>query len=65
MSKQTFKIEITVQTDSYIHSEDLKDSLQKQLTRLNSVEDKEGRDVNIETFDYWETAKVTEIKCQQ
>lgn len=64
MTKQTFKIEITVQTDSYIHAEDLKDSLQKQLTRLQPVEDNEGRDVSIETVDYWETAKVTEIKCQ-
>lgn len=62
MIKQTFTIEITVQTDSYIHSEDLKDSLQKQLTRLQSVEDNEGRDVSIETVDYWETAKVTELQ---
>jgi hypothetical protein len=64
MSKQTFKIEIKVQTDSYIHSEDLKDSLQKQLTRLQPVEDNEGRDVSIETVDYWKTAKVRETECQ-
>jgi len=61
MTKQTFKIEITVQTDSFINEEDLKDGLQKQLTRLQPVEDNEGRDVNIETLDYWETAVMTEI----
>jgi hypothetical protein len=58
---QTFKVEFTIKTDSYIHTEDLKDGLQKQLTRLQSVEDNEGRDVNIETVDYWKTATVTEI----
>ncbi len=60
--KQTFKIEITVQTDKHISQEDLKDELQKQLTRLQPVEDNEGRDVSIETADYWGTAKVTELK---
>jgi len=59
---QTFKVEFTIKTDSYIHPEDLKDGLQKQLTRLQSVEDNEGRDVNLETVDYWKTATVTEIK---
>lgn len=59
---QTFKVEITIQTDQFIHIEDLKDGLQKQLTRLQRVEDNEGRDVNIETMDYWKTATVTEIK---
>lgn len=56
-----FKVEITIQTDKYINESDLKDGLQKQLTRLQSVEDSEGRDVNIETVDYWKTAKVTEL----
>jgi hypothetical protein len=58
---KTFKVEITIQTDSFINTEDLKDGLQKQLTRLQSVEDREGRDVNLETVDYWKTAKVTEV----
>jgi len=60
--KQTFKIEITVQTDKHISPEDLKDELQKQLTRLQPVEDNEGRDVSVETVDYWGTAKVIELK---
>jgi hypothetical protein len=47
--KPTFEITITVQTNKHISPEELKDELQKQLTRLQSVEDNEGRDVNIET----------------
>lgn len=56
-----FKVEFTLKADNDISIEQIKDALMRKTLHF-FVENDEGVDVNLETVDFWKTAKVTEIK---
>lgn len=56
-----FKVEFTLKADNDISIEQIKDALMRKTLHF-FVENDEGADVNLETVDFWKTAKVTEIK---
>lgn len=58
--RKTFKVEFTLQSDNDIEADELKDRLYRKVDDFQ-IENSEGKDVNIETVDYWKTAKVTEV----
>jgi len=59
--KGKFKMEVTFEIDGDISTEQFKQNMMRKIDDFSLYDDETDEETNIEVFDYWNTAIVTEI----
>ena len=59
--KRKFKMEVTFEIDGDISTEQFKQNMMRKIDDFSLYDDETDEETNIEVFDYWNTAIVTEI----
>ena len=59
--KRKFKMVVTFEIDGDISTEQFKQNMMRKIDDFSLYDDETDEETNIEVFDYWNTAIVTEI----